>query len=415
MVLPKGIGVFEDKISVYTGARGAKGTDAIHKGLMFWITKPLPARHGLTVAVPFEKGYIEFSTSQKLRAFWANNYLLISWCVFGLMCIYAFWAWNRVGRDPASRVVRRFDPPKGVSPALARYLFNMGYDVKTFATALTSLTMKGALGIKQDSWDYFTITKKEYPAETLCNEESLIYHALIDERTVTGQEDRFLKSISDGLKENLNMQNEGKFFSTNVNWVLPLYAMMGWLCFGYYKLDPVNIFPIFMVVYTFSFFRVKGQSFVSWISFIFILFCLIFLFPMFKSLSFFYAAFIALVFVFSKLIRAYTPYGREVMNDIEGFKEYLSIGEAGRVEASTPTDPEKIFCDYLPYALALGVENKWIDSFENVLSKSQIQKALSEHGLYSTISSRSSSPHSSGSGGGGRSGGGYGGGGGGGR
>ena len=157
------------------------------------------------------------------------------------------------------------------------------------------------------------------------------------------------------------------------------------------------------------------------------LFCLIFLFPMFKSLSYFYGAFIVLVFVFSKLIRAYTPYGREVMNDIEGFKEYLSIGEAGRVEASTPTDPEKIFCDYLPYALALGVENKWIDSFENVLSKSQIQKALSEHGLYSTISigstlscmassiSRSSSPHSSGSGGGGRSGGGFGGGGGGGR
>lgn len=427
VVLPKGIGVFEDKISVYTGARGAKGTDAIHKGLMFWITKPLPARHGLTVAVPFEKGYIEFSTSQKLRAFWGNNYLLISWCVFGLMCIYAFWAWNRVGRDPASRVVRRFDPPKGVSPALARYLFNMGYDVKTFATALTSLTMKGALSIKQDSWDYFTITKKEYPAETLCAEESLVYHALIEERTVTGQEDRFLKSISDALKENLDVQNKGKFFSTNVNWVLPLYAMMALLCFGFYKIDPINVFPIFMVVFCLSFFSERGQSFRSWITAIILLFCLLLLLPMFKSLSYFYGAFIVLVFVFSKLIRAYSPYGREVMNDIEGFKEYLSIGEAGRVEASTPTDPEKIFCDYLPYALALGVENKWIDSFENVLSKSQIQKALSEHGLYSTISigsalscmtssvGRSSSSHSSGSGGGGRSGGGFGGGGGGGR
>ena len=128
---------------------------------------------------------------------------------------------------------------------------------------------------------------------------------------------------------------------------------------------------------------------------------------------------------FAWWIKAYTRVGRQKMDQIEGFKEYLKIGEGGRVAASNPTDAEKIFCDYLPYAYALGVEKKWISYFERTLSAEMVEKTVRSRGLYlhnmgglgalSCSLGGAMSSSGSGSGGGGFSGGGCGGGGGGGR
>ncbi len=424
VLLPEGIKIFEDKVSIYTGTYGSKQSNANREGLKFWITKPLPPRNAMTVAVPFEKGYIHYSSQQKLQFFWQQNYLLITWIVFALMCLYAYWAWRRVGKDPVSRVVRRYDPP-GISPALARYIYEMDYDYKTFAVVLTSLAMKGALVIKQETWEGFVVCKKEYDTLKLSEEECLVYATLPFEKKITGGPDETWQSLSDSVRMNLERQNQKQYFATNVSWVLPLYAVLLLLCFGFYKLDPANIFPVFFLISCLSFFSDRGNI-RSWIVFAIMLLFFILFIPLFKSLTSFYVAFVALVFVFSKVVRAYTEHGRELMDEIEGFKEYLSIGEAGRVEASVPIDPQKIFCDYIPYALALGVENEWVESFEKVLSKTEVKKVLSERGLscevsigsafcslnYSISSSNPSrSSGGSGSGGGGFAGGGSGGGG----
>jgi len=123
------------------------------------------------------------------------------------------------------------------------------------------------------------------------------------------------------------------------------------------------------------------------------------------------------------------------MDQIEGFKLYLSVAEKERLEALNPPDktPE-LFEKYLPFALALGVENQWSEQFADVLSAAAASGDYSPHwysgntwhthgagGLCSSlagsfsgaISSSSTAPGSS-SGGGGFSGGGGGGGGGGG-
>ena len=53
-----------------------------------------------------------------------------------------------------------------------------------------------------------------------------------------------------------------------------------------------------------------------------------------------------------------------MMDKIAGFQRYLSITEEDRLETLHP--PEKtpeLFERYLPYAIALGVENKWASKF----------------------------------------------------
>jgi uncharacterized membrane protein len=137
-------------------------------------------------------------------------------------------------------------------------------------------------------------------------------------------------------------------------------------------------------------------------------------------------------------MKAPTRRGRKVMDTIEGFRMYLATAEHERLNALHPPEqtPE-LFEKYLPYALALGVEQAWSEQFSEVLIRASADghsysphwysgshwhnyKAGSFSGklgasLGSAISSSSSAPgSSSGSGGGGSSGGGGGGGGGGG-
>jgi uncharacterized membrane protein len=136
-------------------------------------------------------------------------------------------------------------------------------------------------------------------------------------------------------------------------------------------------------------------------------------------------------------IDAPTKEGRAVLDRVAGFKQYLSITERERLDRMhPPEDTPELFERYLPYAIALGVENRWADRFAGVLAAAAAQgrqgftwysgssdpwnhpgRFVSSVGssLASTISSASTAPgSSSGSGGGGSSGGGGGGGGGGG-
>jgi uncharacterized membrane protein len=60
------------------------------------------------------------------------------------------------------------------------------------------------------------------------------------------------------------------------------------------------------------------------------------------------------------------------MDQIEGFKIYLSVAEKDRLEMLHP--PEKtpeLFEKYLPYALVLDVENEWSEQFAEVLARAQ--------------------------------------------
>ena len=140
--------------------------------------------------------------------------------------------------------------------------------------------------------------------------------------------------------------------------------------------------------------------------------------------------------LFYHLLKAPTLAGRKLMDQIEGFKLYLSVAEKDRLNLLNP--PEKtpeLFEKYLPFALALDVENQWSEQFAEVLAHAGTPEQPYSPSWYSgrswdssrpsrlgdnlgssfasAISSSSSPPgSSSGSGGGGSSGGGGGGGGG---
>ena len=95
--------------------------------------------------------------------------------------------------------------------------------------------------------------------------------------------------------------------------------------------------------------------------------------------------FVAALFVlFNYLLKATTPFGRKLIDEIEGFKLYLSTAEQHRLNALHPAKktPE-LFENLLPYAIALGVENEWSEQFTEILVRSAVQQATYRPGWYS--------------------------------
>ena len=152
-----------------------------------------------------------------------------------------------------------------------------------------------------------------------------------------------------------------------------------------------------------------------------------------------------LLILFGRLIKAPTPSGRKTMDQIEGFRMYLQVAEGDelkRIEGiagRSPVRTEALFEQYLPYAVALDVEQPWAEQFESLFQRLAAEEGRSYQprwyvgqqsgfntkvsgfttamtgALSAAISASSQAPgSSSGSGGGGSSGGGGGGGGGGG-
>ena len=76
---------------------------------------------------------------------------------------------------------------------------------------------------------------------------------------------------------------------------------------------------------------------------------------------------------FAAIMKRPTLRGRKLLDEIMGFEDYLDIAEKHEMELRNPPDktPE-LFETYLPFALALGVDQSWSEKFSRVLKDAQL-------------------------------------------
>ncbi|MDR1124218.1 MAG: DUF2207 domain-containing protein [Elusimicrobiota bacterium] len=446
LVLPQGVKTIDDKISLYTGTRGSKESFAkrvpIDGRLIFETAGILPSGSGFTVAVPFQKGIVNIKIP-----LWQNQFLqtILLVMLFIIVLIYMYWAYNKVGRDPKDTIVTEFKPPKDISPAFMRYFLNRNFDTKIFAVALASLAMKGAISIKSEksfvSGGKTIIEKLQMnaPVEELSPEEENIIN-FFGEKTTLGasistEEKQMLAKRIKEIEKEMKERNKQYRVKNNEYLILPLviFGIATVLCFWLNNLFGDRLGNAIFVVLAFQIFAIFKQNisydkksligalFVYGGLFVFLCRLTVYKLVGYANLVFFVYFMLIASYIFALLIDNVTEQGRRLTAHIKGFKRYMETAEKYRAELSDPTDAEKIFCDYLPYAFALDMENKWMAIFSTVLSAAVLERSLSHIGGASALSSGSfmsglnSSLSSSGAGGGGSSGGGRGGGGGGGR
>jgi uncharacterized membrane protein YgcG len=348
----------------------------------------------------------------------------------------------------------------------------MGFDDRTFAAAIINMAVKRYLTIVDKDGEY-AVRRAQADKSTLSMEERQVADKLLG-----GAEKIELKNTNhakigaavEALKTALRMNQDKVYFLTNQRYLIPglVFSVLVLAFVGLAAPGESKFVALFMIVWlsgwSVGVFFLVSQALQAWKNFFFgsghkaaslggAIFLSLFALPFLGGeiaglvvlgyvtsavVILILLAMIALNYLFHYLLKAPTHAGRVLLDKIEGFKMFLAAVEKDRLNFFNP--PERtpyLFEKYLPYALALGVEQQWSEQFSEVLAQAGERRVAYSPGWYSgtswshlgaggfasslgssfsgAISSSSHAPgSSSGGGGGGSSGGGGGGGGGGG-
>ncbi len=395
VILPEGIGILTAE--AYTGAQSAKerGYEVSTDGntAAFNTTSSLAVQEGLTVVVRWEKGKLDPSVYRKRSVMTDNLPLFVGLFLVGggLLAFLVFW--NRNGRDPSRGVIiARWEPPLDMSPAGVRYLKRMGFDNTCFSSAVIGLAAKGGATIKEQDKRTFELVRKDSPADLLPEEKRLYDDLLGSSPSLLLHQVNHVEigKARTNLQAALANAYRGVLFKNNYGlwWIAVLVCAAG-MCLGALQADDffaalivmsvvcvITAILVLLVKTTFN--RLQSDRYIPavlWTVFTFIVLCFL-SFGMFMVwviagaiLTLAMAVALAFASVFLHLLKAPSKAGRKTLDEIEGFREYLSVAEEDRLNLENP--PEKtpaLFEKFLPYALALGVEQKWSEKFADILS-----------------------------------------------
>jgi len=345
-----------------------------------------------------------------------------------LLSLTLFRYWLRVGRDPKSGIIiPAFDPPAGLSPAATGFLYNQDYSDNLLTAAIIDLAVKKKLHIEVDREGLiFKTNVYRFSAPPQAGQDNDERDYPLYEQYGFDASDLFGIDIERG-KYNAGFASVRNRFKVKMDDLL-LSDSQNKKTKGYLSMNSSTI-GIGLVLLIFI---SIGSAIYCGVTD-----------PPVPTLI--YATVILLIgfivqSIFMKIIKALTPEGRRVADQILGFRMYLDTAEKNELDLMNPPQMNiQLYEKYLPYAIALGVENRWSEKFKNIIehaleegyrpsyyslgsqnnfsgSHQSFASAFSS-GLASSVSSASTPPSSSsssGSSGGGFSGGGGGGGGGGG-
>lgn len=370
-------------------------------GLNVSSDKILDKQEGLTVVFGFPPGMIAKETTSQmlLRILWDNIILLAP-----LLALLAmFYLWFTKGKDPEPEIViPEYDTPRGFSPlVLSGTLGNGAIPSRGITATIIDMARKNYLhieykikkGLFSDKNEYAFIQKNKPSEKALAWEQilwdGLFNHGKRQKSTINDLKvNDFYKDVQLATGKASKVLNQEHIFASNPYVVRSLYLIAAILGFVIVRV-------------------VAGMA------------------PVGTLAAFATGIIIA---VFGWFMPKRTLEGTELVAKVKGFKGFLSVTEAERLKFhNAPARTPEQFMEFLPAAIALGVEKEWAEQFKDLQmhppewAEGDIS-SLTAVGLASAMSSMHtqtaetaySPPSSSGSGGSGFSGGGSGGGGGGG-
>lgn len=400
----------------YNGVVGSTAGDAEieHAGssTKFTMPRPLEYLEGLTVVVGWDKGLIPEPTAMdKVLGFLTANWPLgIPFVVLAAMLTL----WFRIGRDPKQRPVAvQYEPPADLTPAEAGTLTDERVDMRDITATMVDLAVRGFLRIEETEEEvlFGLSTKKGFTFHRLRPEsdwaalaphERNVLKGIFKDGSVVALSDlknEFYTELS-GIKNGVMNQLTLKQFYRR----RPDHMRAWWIAGG--------LVCLLIVIF--------GGGILSTV-----------LQLQLSPVPFVVAGIVSAIVIVAIgwNMPARTVDGTRMLERVLGFSEFLERVDKEKYRNVQRT-PE-MFERFLPYAMALGVEQQWSKAFKDIYMEPPTWYVGSNMHLFnatsfshsissmtaSTASAMSSAPRSSsgsGFGGGGFSGGGGGGGGGGG-
>lgn len=404
-----------------TGLAGSQRTDCeASSGLdgvtRVFIKEPLRAHEGLTVALKYPLGTFDPRPWQELFMEGVRRH---AWWIVPIgIGLGMYLVWFFMGRDPKGRgvVIPEYEPPKGYTPLEIGAIIDETVLPRAVTGAIMNLAKQG----------YLTVVFPDSNTTTMKGKEKEIVFKKVQGR-LTGELSSPERDLYNGLfgegREAVTPQAlKGTFYASYNAAVEETYTRL--IHRGLIARHPTLTRGLWL------FFAVGIAAIVVFVGVL-------------SSQPLWYlsgAVSFLIVLLFGYQMPRVTKEGAILREHAQGFKYFLSVTEKERLAFFDAPDrtPEQ-FSEYLPYAIALGVEKQWTKQFSGielqpayfasamavtwtpVMMERAIEDVtqLSAHASFyrppETKSSAFSSGRSSGSGGGGGgfSGGGFGGGGGG--
>jgi hypothetical protein len=413
--LPQGVTGL--RATEYTGARGsrAQNADITTTGSLVEVSmlRPLGFHEGLTLVVGWDKGFVkEPGTGDAIGQFFASNWpLFFPVPVF----LFMFWLWYTRGRDPrVGPIAVQYAPPDELSPAEAGTLVDNDAAMRDITATIVDLAVRGYIVIeeKEKSQLMGLISNKDYifhlkkslkewaglKSHELVLLAALFANGLLTDVTLSSLENQFYTNLPNIKNSIFDELMERGYFQHRPDYVRSTFVGGG-----------IAIGAVFLFLGNAVAQRLGMAP------------------PPFLIAGVLSGGIIA---GFGWFMSARTLQGVKALAGVLGFEDFLTHVEADHLNrvGQTPQTFEK----FLPFAMALGVEKKWVGAFQNIYSEppSWYQGGYYSGGFHplmfvasldmmtarasSVLSSAPRSSGGSGFGGGGGSGGGFGGGGGGG-
>jgi len=334
----------------YTGAQGSreKGFTVREEGssVDYRLNRSLGPGEGFTVAVGFEKGFLEEpSIFQRM----GSVILVILGGLFLLpYYVYTWWKYGQDPPTPASYPI--FHAPDGLSAASLNFISKEKYQASSFTASIIHLAISGFLRIEEAASTGLIFKKKSYllvktkeADDSMIEEERRLFNALFaynDEIRIDGEYEKRVEEAYQMHNSSLSNQHHS-FITAGHNmrflWIPVLFTIV------------VGGLAIFLML------RSPFSSAANMIS----------------VMSFIPVSILTIV-LYNYLIKKPTEDKLELKSRIKGYKMYLEMAEKDRLNLLNPPEMTPVhFEEALPYAFALGVEHVWSTKFKRILEDAQ--------------------------------------------
>ncbi len=309
-------------------------------------SEPLSMREGVTADVYITKGVLT-EPSKLTFAIWflrSNGIVLLPLWAFIVM--FFFW-WTK-GRDPHpdTSVAPMYEPPKGMTPAEVGTLIDDSVHPRDITSTLVDLAVKGYIKIEETDSKVLLFTHRDYTFHSLkepgswssgsleAHERVMLNHLFAGGATeirMSELRNRFYTAIPT-MKEDILAELKGK---------------------GMYSVDPdsAHAYVALGVLLTAIPFVIA-----QWLG----------LADLLGSPGLLIASAIVaviIVILFARIMTAKSLKGVRTKVEILGLQEFINRVDADRLKRMPPDTFEKI----LPFAMALGIENRWANAFKGIV------------------------------------------------
>jgi len=425
--LPKGIAQQAILLDAYTGRQGSAGTDytASVDGqgtATFRTTRALGPYEGLTLVARWPKGFVRPPTDDDKYRYFLEDHQASLIGLAGLIVVLLYYtaAWFVAGRDPArGEIVPRSEPPQGFSPAALRYMWRRAFDQKTLVANLVDLAVKKELAILEDrSGAYILGRLKSSPPPTgarhgssedlppeITPDEKLVLDKLFaagDTIRLGPAHHALIGGAVEALHHHLRSKLEKVYFMTNSRYLIPglLISLATVVRCGFSVQGAQRLLTLFLTIgllfWSLGCLTVAVLAVAAWRyalsdphhaptarkrAMVMSAICLPFFIGEAAGLGVMAWAtstevfvvlmlLVAINYLFYHLLKAPRRSGRALMDQIEGFRMFLTTTEKDRQDVRTPlTNAPDLFERFLPYAMALNVEKVWGEKLAAALAQ----------------------------------------------